>query len=362
MDHDQKTPVEPIKSSSSQFAVEYDNQFVVMDDAKHVIGVDGSNGIKIILENVENVKADKFCGSESSYNYISTMVYDKDTGSLYTGDVNGHLKKYKIDKVSKSFQRVKKYGDIGIGVITSSHRFLQFVFFGGSKFRIKVLDLQTSELLPGWLQTSIDLINSLQVCVKRPKEIYLAVSGSFPDYSKNNTDLFDVTGLFPKNSAILRKYFSKNSSNHEDTILPEPTTLEYQQDTTQNLTQERDSNKAKYTEMHSKNNDIREKNDQVHKKNKKKDKKLHEAYETKSTQLHTKYKHNNEMTTKTAKKAIIGKRSFDQIDPLVITKNLEQSTQKQEVEDKSERVRVNRVNLNPAETQGLHLEEIVTQR
>ena len=171
MNHNQDTPVEQIKSSSSKFGVKYDNQFVVLDDAKHVIGVDAGDRSNLIFENIENQKADKVGGSQSSQNYISTLVYDKDTGSLYTGDDNGHLHQYKIDKASKSCQRVKKYGDLGIGEITSSHRFLQFVFFGGDQSKIKVLDLSTDELLPGWLQTSPRFIYSLQVCVKRPNEI-----------------------------------------------------------------------------------------------------------------------------------------------------------------------------------------------
>ena len=136
--------------------------------------------------------------------------------------------------------------------------------------------------------------------------------------------------------------------------------IQSQPNTIQNLTQEKDSNKAELDQMHSKCNDIIEKNDQVHKNNKNKDKKLPQADQTQRTQLHTKSHHNNQMTTKTVKKCLIEKRSFDEIDPLVITRNLEQSIQKPE-EDKG-KVETLRLNLNPAETQGLHLEEIVTQR
>ena len=103
MNHNQETPVEPIKSSSSKFGVMYENQFVVLDDAKHVIGVDARDGSNLIFENLQNQKADKFRWSQSSYNYISTLVYDKDTGFLYVGYKDGHLHQYKIDKASKSY-------------------------------------------------------------------------------------------------------------------------------------------------------------------------------------------------------------------------------------------------------------------
>ena len=41
MEHNQISPVKPIKSSTSELAVMYENNFVVLDDAKHVIGVNG---------------------------------------------------------------------------------------------------------------------------------------------------------------------------------------------------------------------------------------------------------------------------------------------------------------------------------
>ena len=265
MNHNQKSPVEHIKSSLCKFGVSYDDQFVLLDDAKHIIGVDGSDPSNLIVENIENRKADKFRGSQSFYNYISTLVYDKDTGSLYAGYKKGHLKKYKVDTASKSCQRVKDYGDIGIGEITSSHRFLDFVFFEG-KSRIKVLDLSTGELLPGCSQTSIGLINSLHVCVKSPNEIYLAVSGRNDNYSKNNTDLFDVIRLFPKKSVILRKYFSEKSINKIQSILPQPRIIKSQKKKIQKLTKKRDSYKADLDQMHSTNNDLKNNHDQLHRK------------------------------------------------------------------------------------------------
>ena len=376
MNHNQETAVVPLKSSSNRFGVDYENNFVVMDDAKHVIGLDARDAKNLILENVESGKADKFGWSQSYHKYISTLVYDKDTGSLYTGDDNGHLHQYKIDKASKSCQRVKNYGDLRIGRIMSSHRFLHFVFFGGDIGRIKVLDLSTGELLPGWLQTSPRFIYSLHVCVKSHKEIYLAVSGGNDNYFTNNTDLFNVTDLFLNNQVILRKYLQKYSSNYENKILPQPTTLKSQLDTSQNLRKEKDSNKAELNQMHSKYNHLIEIYDKIHKNNK--NKKLPQAHQTQRTQLHTKSHHNNQMTTKTVKKCLIEKRSFDEIDPLVITKELKEDIPEEKnvtkkcqnmtynkfterKEDKQELERF-RVILDPVQAQGLKIEEIKDKR
>ena len=205
MEHNQETNIEPINASFIKFGIQFDDQFVVLDDAKHVIGVDANDARNLILENVENKKTDKFGWGRSSLNYIATLFYDDDTGSLYTGDTNGCLYKYKLDKTSKTNNKVKAYGNLGIGEIFSSHRFLQFVFFGGDQSKIRVLDLSTGELLQGHLETSIESIRSLQLCVKSPNEIYLSVSGSDNDYSDDKTDLFDVSALFLNHPVIFPK-------------------------------------------------------------------------------------------------------------------------------------------------------------
>ena len=206
MNHNQSTPIEPINASSSKFAVMFENHFVVLDDGKHVIGGDGSDLRNLIIENIETGKADKFGWSKSSINLITTLVYDEDTGFLYTGDFHGGFYKYHVDITNKSCEKVKDYGKLGIGEIISSHRFRDFIFFGGINSKIKVLNLSTGKLLLGHLQTSIKCIHSLQVCVKSQDDIYLAVSGTNTNYSGDKTDLFDLTDLLPKDPIIHQKY------------------------------------------------------------------------------------------------------------------------------------------------------------
>ena len=70
MNQNQKTSIEPINVSSSEFGVEFENQFVVLDDAKHVIGVNGNNGNNLILENLENGSTVEFKGSYLTDDYI----------------------------------------------------------------------------------------------------------------------------------------------------------------------------------------------------------------------------------------------------------------------------------------------------
>ena len=206
MNHNEDTPIEPIYTSTSEFGVMYENQFVVLDDGKHVIGVDASDGGKLIFENIETGKADKFGWRDFGVNFITNMFYAQDTESFYIGDLYDDLYKYKLDKTNKSCKKVKAYGNIGIGRIISSHRFMNFVFFGGSNNKIKVLDLSRDKLLPGHLEAAIGCIYSLKVCVKSQDEIYLTVSGQYPNYSDDKTDLFEVTDLLKVDPVILQKY------------------------------------------------------------------------------------------------------------------------------------------------------------
>ena len=144
-------------------------------------------------------------------NINTTLIYDEETGFLYIGDRDEHLRKYRIDKTSKTFIKVKDFGELGIDWIKSSHRFLHFVFFGGDKSKIRVLNLSRGELLLGSLETSIGYICSLQVCVKSPNQIYLTVSGALADYSDNKTDLFDISGLLSYDPIMLKKLYSEYS-------------------------------------------------------------------------------------------------------------------------------------------------------
>ena len=241
MELNQESIIVPINTSSCFFGVMYENNFVVLDDAKHVIGVDPFGGKFLILENIENGKSDKFEFIDFYLNNFSTLFYDDKTGFLFSGDTEGQLNQYKVDTASKSCKKKKEYGNLCIGEIFSSHRFLHFVFFGGSWGKIRVLDLSTGELLPGHLQTSMEWIYSLQVCVKNQDQIYLALSGFISKNSEDKTELFDITGLLPKDPIILQKLFLEYSIDCEGTILPHLSTDKSQEETMQKLTKERNS-------------------------------------------------------------------------------------------------------------------------
>ena len=346
MVHNQETPVKSINTSINYFGINNENQFVVLDDAKHFIGFYPNNSGRfypssartLILENVENGLMVKFNGMKSNNKYITTMVFNQETGSLFSGDQDGHLIQHKVDITNKTCKEVKDFGKLGIGAIISFHRFLQFVFFGGNDGKIRVLDLSIGELLSGYIDTSIKYIRSLQVCVKNQNEIYLAVSGSARYPSEDKIDLFDISAFLLKDSVIIPKLYLEHQKNLNQQIFDEQSKIKSEAEIIKNLTQERDSYEAKYNEIQSKYDDLKEKYDHLFKRNTE----LRKTYETikiesqtKNQQLQKKISILDDQNTKkqttiiSKKESLIGKRSFNEIDPLVNIKKMRENIQEE---------------------------------
>ena len=299
----------------------------MLDDGKHVIGVSGRDAKKLFLENVENGSKVEFGESHLFGFYISTLIFDEDTGSLYVGDTCGELVQYKVNTANLICKIVKYYEDLGIGAIRSSHRFMHFLFFGGTMNKIRVLGMSTGKLLPGHIDTSIRNIRSLQLCVKNPKEIYLTVSSNIHDYSDDKTDIFDLSHFIKDDPDIFQKFLTKYSMNQNSS--EEKSTKNLKTETIKNVTQERDSYKTKLIEMTSKYDDLKKNYNELRNKNKdikKAYKLLKMEFDRKYDQITRKmnlvYQHRSNKTTTDNKMPQIRSGLFDQTDPLVIIRDL----------------------------------------
>ena len=255
---------------------------------------------------------------------------------------------------------------------------MDFVFFGGDQGKIKILNFSTGELFPGSLETSIEWICSLQVCVKSLSKIFLAVSGSLPNYDDDKTNLFNVSELFLNNPVNLKKLYSEYPIDQIKNILPQQITIKFMKGTIQKLTHQRDFYK-------SKSNKIETKYDELIKQKKK----LKKAFEKLNTPFKFKYKQFSRKINilyQHKKKRII-MRAFghlnenglsDETDPLLIMinfmkelkeknnmiKNYENTNydimgRSKAAEEEAERLRVH---LHAAETKKLQIEQIVLQR
>ena len=61
----------------------------MLDDSKHIIGVDADDLSKMILENIDNGSKIKFGGNIICFSEITSLIYNEDTRSLYSADSVG---------------------------------------------------------------------------------------------------------------------------------------------------------------------------------------------------------------------------------------------------------------------------------
>ena len=340
MENNPDTENEHINDLYIKFGIIYENQFVVLDDAKHVIGVYSQDPGKLIFRDAYYGFLIEF-EKERYINYsITNLVYDDKTRSLFSGNNHGRLFRHKVDAQNKTCPIVKDYGNLGIGSITSSDQFLHLVFFGGNRGKIRVFDVSTDKLLSGYIETSIRYIYSLQVCVKSHEQIHLAVSGAYPDYSEDKTDLFDLTDFLLNDPIIFKKLYLEYSIDELDTILKQRSTIQSQANRIKSLTRERDSYRQKLNELQTKYEDLQKKNDLLQKQNTqaiKAFKLLKTEFEKTSKdyvkKINLLYQHKSKRTTIGAKKSLIGNRWFDETDPLVIIRDLKEDLQDAKLEN-----------------------------
>ena len=87
---------------NNNFQAAYLNHFLVLPDAKTVVGVDGSDREKLVMEDISEGKS-TLIGKNSDQ--ISSLLFHSLTQSLLVGDVDGYIKQYK--KLNGSFTLVK---------------------------------------------------------------------------------------------------------------------------------------------------------------------------------------------------------------------------------------------------------------
>ena len=187
--------VPPDRESKCQFGVSYENNFVLSDDGKYVIGPDASDVRRIL---VEDLSTGASFGIGENQSDIETLFFDQDPRTLLSGDRSGHLVEYDLDLQKMDGRTTKKHGDLRIGWIDSSFGSMGLVFFGGSHYNVQVYDLARKKMLPGSIETAIQFIRSLQVCVVDKSRVFLAVVGCDTKYSSTQSDLYDVSGLLGK--------------------------------------------------------------------------------------------------------------------------------------------------------------------
>ena len=177
--------------TQNEFYLRNENNFLVLPDAKTVVGADYSDREKLIVEDI-TLRNPRQIGKHDDV--ISTVLFDSLTQSLLVGDSSGHVKQYK--KENQSFTMVKDYGNVGVDEILSSTQVGRFAIFGGSKYLLVAIDISEQRLSPGRLKSPFLWTYTLQVCQGIGSNVYLSLGGEYPKYSSDASDFLDVTLLY----------------------------------------------------------------------------------------------------------------------------------------------------------------------
>ena len=207
--------VSPDRESKSQFGVILENNFVLSDDGRHVIGPDASDMRRILVEDLSTGASFRF---GENLGRISTLFFDQDSRTLLAGDFDGHLVEYDLDLQKMEGRTTKKHGDLEMGSIYSSFGSMGLVFFGG-QYNVRVYDLASKKMLPGSIETAIHYIYSLRVCVVDKSRVYLVAGGINPKYSSTRSDLYDLSGqvFTPTELTEQNRHLSQNVSEQVKT-------------------------------------------------------------------------------------------------------------------------------------------------
>ena len=182
--------VEIEHKSKQKFKAGFENNFLVLPDVKTVIGPDGSDWKRLMMEDITTHQISHI-GTQKGI--IWNLLFHEKTKSLLVGDNNGHVIQYQKCENSNSFTKVKDYGDVGIGPVLSSAQIGDFVIFGGgNKYSLSVIRIPEQELIEGKIKTAFKNVDSLEICEVSDSKVLLSVCGRDPSFSQNLTDVFEI--------------------------------------------------------------------------------------------------------------------------------------------------------------------------
>ena len=192
----------PGNLSRLEFYCITDSHYFVLSDEATFMGIYFKNKQVIIKENILK-KAHpvvQYTGGESK---VGTFSVNESNNTVLAGEYFNGLGRV-IQYDLETGKIIRNYGSIGVDLVNSSTNFRSFWFFGGiGCYHITVIDIITREIalkIPGTairnaLSLAIADTNDQRLC----RKVLLVVTGSFADYTKSKTDVFDITRLIDRN-------------------------------------------------------------------------------------------------------------------------------------------------------------------
>ena len=128
--------------------------------------------------------------------YIYALILMKQSKMLLAGDRNGNVVQYELSNKKQSWVTEHRYGNLGIGYACSGTKFGELAVFGGyNSFCFRVINPSSQKVIDLPYKTAIRYIYSLKIFSVLPSRTMLSVSGYSPDYSKSQTDIFEISNL-----------------------------------------------------------------------------------------------------------------------------------------------------------------------
>jgi hypothetical protein len=172
---------------------------IVLSDQKRVIAIRYNYWGSTRLEMFDITKKWSSGNSILDHNSpISSLLFEKTSKILFMGDSDNSLFQYKFQ--NNQLTMMKKYQNLGIGDISEGFLINHLLILGGSKYAIRVIYWEKMEVIGKAFKTAVKSINSLQVCKFENQKIqndqyYLTVTGSKAYYSKDVSDVYEITKL-----------------------------------------------------------------------------------------------------------------------------------------------------------------------
>ena len=196
--------VEPVNLSKFGYFANYENNYHIHDDT--FIGILKRRQNFLISEDLSRKLIKSAIGNH--YRTIYTVIYSKLYNCLFFGCYEGNLTQFCLS----TFKTLKNYKNIGIKMIRSSATYEDYVAIGGSNGCFIIINIKKRKIISGLKKTAIGYIYSLKF-VKMKKKLLLLVTGQGPNYSNNNTDVFEIISKKEVEKGSLEEKTDKSKGN-----------------------------------------------------------------------------------------------------------------------------------------------------
>ena len=203
------TQLVPECATQMEYFVTTNSKFCVLSNQSTIIGVSNAYPNMIIKHSITDLSEPVV-----TFNFITGRVYtlgvNEHQNVLFAGgsgcDSDGQVMQYDLS----TGQVVKAIGKGGIGSVQSSISVGNLWFFGGyGSFKLVVVDSVSRQVLGKPVRSAIWTIYSIAVFkiqeMSHSSKVLILTVGLLPNYSKNQTDVFDITALVNKHSNLAIK-------------------------------------------------------------------------------------------------------------------------------------------------------------